>query len=91
MKSILELPATVISCCNLEPTEFRERVSQHLFAQVLAQADDHWLVRYLNHWSLRRTQAELKANMTLRWFVGCLVNTATPSYVTLQRFEAWVK
>ena len=49
------------------------------------------VVRDLNNWSLRQTSHEIRCNRLLRWFVGFLINEQTPSYVTLQRFENWVK
>ena len=133
MKSILEIPADVISQFTAVPEEFWLRVSNYLFAQALEHAHDHLLVRvhrrfdfsvvvkkcqayrlyagqrgqeadfsleqlcralvvrYLNHWSLRQTCEEIKSNLLLRWFVGFLLNEQTPSYVTMQRFEEWVK
>ena len=133
MKSILDLPADVISQFTAVPEEFWLRVSNYLFAQALERAHDHLLVRthkrfdfavvvkqcaayrlyagqrgqeadfsleqlcralivrYLNHWSLRQTCEEIKSNLLLRWFVGFLINDQTPSYVTMQRFEEWVK
>ena len=133
MKSILEIPADVISQFTAVPEEFWLRVSNYLFARALEHAHDHLLVRthrrfdfsvvvkkcqayrlyagqrgqeadfsleqlcralvvrYLNHWSLRQTCEEIKSNLLLRWFVGFLLNEQTPSYVTMQRFEEWVK
>jgi hypothetical protein len=132
MKSIPDLPNDVIASLSADPAEFWRLVSKHIYAQELAGADDHLLVRiqqrfdfgvlvaacqgyrhyagqrgqdadysleqlcrlllvrHLNHWSLRQTYMEFKHNSLLRWFGGFLVNERTPSYVTLQRFAAWV-
>lgn len=48
------------------------------------------VVRYLNHWSFRKTCIEISTNLLLRWFTGFRVNERTLSYVTLQRFEEWM-
>ena len=48
------------------------------------------VVRYLNHWSYRKTCIEIRTNLLLRWFTGFRVNERTLSYVTLQRFEEWM-
>ncbi|MBK8048841.1 MAG: hypothetical protein IPK16_18005 [Anaerolineales bacterium] len=40
-----DLPTEVISHCDLEPAEFWQVVSKHRFAQVVARAGDHLLVR----------------------------------------------
>lgn len=49
------------------------------------------VVKYLNHWSYRRTELEVRSNSLVRWFVGYGLQEATLDHVTLWRFAAWVK
>lgn len=49
------------------------------------------LAKWLKGWSYRQTCRELSSNSLLRWFVGYRLYESTLSYVTLQRFEAWVR
>ncbi|MEZ4866029.1 MAG: transposase [Caldilineaceae bacterium] len=49
------------------------------------------LLKYLNGWSLAKTAEEVQSNSLARWFCGFRLKQATPSYVTLFRFEQWVK
>ena len=49
------------------------------------------VVKYLHSWSHRRTAAEIRSNSLVRWFVGYGLQETTLDYVTLWRFERWVK
>jgi len=49
------------------------------------------VVKYLNHWSYRRLETELRSNNLVRWFVGYGLRAATLDHITLWRFAQWVK
>ena len=49
------------------------------------------VVKYLNDWSYRQTEGEIRSQSLVRWFVGLGLQEATPDHLTLWRFEQWVK
>lgn len=49
------------------------------------------VVKYLNHWSYRRTEVEMRSNSLVRWFVGYGLRETTLDHVTLWRFAEWVR
>lgn len=48
------------------------------------------LVKYLNDWSLRETEAGIRHNLVVKWFVGYGVFEEGPDHSSLERFEQWV-
>jgi len=49
------------------------------------------VVKYLNDWSYRQTEGEIRSQSLVRWFVGLNLQEKTPDHLTLWRFEQWVK
>ncbi len=47
-------------------------------------------VKYLNDWSYRQTESEIRSNSLVRWLVGYGLRDATLDHVTLWRFGQWV-
>jgi IS5 family transposase len=48
------------------------------------------LVGYLQDWSLRELEWQLRYNLVVKWFVGYPVFAEGPDHTTLDRFELWV-
>ena len=48
------------------------------------------LVGYLQDWSLRELEWQIRYNLVVKWWVGYPVFAAGPDHTTLERFELWV-
>jgi IS5 family transposase len=48
------------------------------------------LVGYLQDWSLRELEWQIRYNLVVKWFVGYPVFAEGPDHSTLDRFELWV-
>jgi hypothetical protein len=48
------------------------------------------LVGYLQDWSLRELEWQIRFNLVVKWWVGYPVFAAGPDHTTLERFELWV-
>jgi hypothetical protein len=48
------------------------------------------LIRYLYDYSLRGTQAAIREQIPVKWFVGCPLHSTGISYSSLSRFETYV-
>ena len=48
------------------------------------------LVGYLQDWSLRELEWQIRYNLVVKWFVGYPVFATGPDHTTLERFELWV-
>ena len=48
------------------------------------------LVGYLQDWSLRELEWQIRYNLVVKWFVGYPIFADGPDHTTLDRFELWV-
>ena len=82
----LDVAPIEMACASFHHTEGPGAKPTHIVPHLVRAL----LVGYLQDWSLRELEWQIRYNLVIKWFVGYPVFAEGPDHTTLERFELWV-
>jgi IS5 family transposase len=86
LRQRLDLAPLEAACAAFHHAEGPGKKPTHRVPQLVRAL----LVGYVQDWSLRELEWQIRFNLVVKWFVGYPIFDAGPDHSTLDRFELWV-